>query len=60
MLYELCMDCDYCDTNRKNEQGQVRCTRFSQFVNPDDINCEDYYDKEIDKFYHIIKSLERK
>ena len=42
MLYELCMDCDYCKTDRKNEQGQVRCTRFSQFVNPHDKSCKEF------------------
>ena len=42
MLYELCMDCDYCKTDRKNEQGQVRCTRFSRFVNANNESCKEF------------------
>ena len=39
----ICEDCDYCKTDRKNEQGQVRCTKFSQFVNPYDMSCKDFH-----------------
>lgn len=61
MMYTLCMDCDYCNTDRKNEQGQVRCTKFSQFVNANDMSCKDFH-KEIStekEFCEFIESLER-
>ena len=55
MNYTICSDCDYCRTDRKNEQGQVRCTRFSKFVNSNDKTCEAYCDKETPKAYELFK-----
>lgn len=43
MEYVICMDCDHCDVSRQNEQGQVRCTRFSRYVNRDDKGCDEFY-----------------
>lgn len=60
MQYALCMDCDYCKTDRKNEQGLVRCTRFSKYVNANDMECEAFH-KEVHssrEFCEFIKSLE--
>lgn len=54
MLCQLCMDCDYCNTDRKNEQGQVRCTRFSQFVNHNDKSCKEFQ-TEGSKLYGILR-----
>lgn len=31
---EICLDCEYCDVNRTNDLEQVRCTRFSTYVEP--------------------------
>ena len=28
-----CLTCIHCDTSRKNDLGEVRCKRFSTFVN---------------------------
>jgi len=58
MLYELCMDCDYCKTDRKNEQGKVRCTRFSQYVNPNDKSCKDFHHERENELYHILRSID--
>lgn len=39
MEYTICMDCKYCNTKRTNEEGKVRCTRYSQFVEPNQKSC---------------------
>jgi hypothetical protein len=46
----LCEDCDYCRKDRQNEKGQVRCTRFAQWVNSNDKSCESIYNEKIQKF----------
>lgn len=51
MYYTICSDCSYCKTDRKNEQGQVRCVRFSRFVNSNDKTCEEYHDKEMQTIF---------
>ena len=43
MEHTLCMDCDYCRSDRKNDKGQVRCTRYSQFVSPNQKSCDKFY-----------------
>lgn len=58
MLYELCMDCDYCDTDRKNEQGKVRCTRFSQYVDLKQLSCSAFCHKRENELYHILRQRE--
>ncbi len=40
MEHNICGDCEFSNTHRVNEQGQVRCTRFSRFVNLNDKSCE--------------------
>ena len=57
MLYELCMDCDYCDTDRKNEKGQGRCTRFAQVVEPNNESCKEFQ-VEGNKEHGILRSRE--
>lgn len=51
MMYKLCRDCDYCKTDRKNEQGQVRCTRFSQWVNSNDKSCNEFFKGDCGCFF---------
>ena len=58
MYYTICSDCDYCKTDRKNEKGQVRCTRFSKFVNSKDKTCEEYRSKGMQKIYDLMKGGE--
>lgn len=41
MEYTICMDCKYCNTKRTNEEGKVRCTRYSQFVEPNQKSCDE-------------------
>lgn len=32
-MTDSCLSCKHCDTSRKNDLGEVRCKRFSTFVN---------------------------
>lgn len=45
MKHNFCVRCHYCDIDRKNEKNQVRCKRYSQYVNPMDISCDGYLAK---------------
>jgi hypothetical protein len=47
----LCCDCDFCKTDRHNEKGQVRCTRFSQWVDSNQRSCEGYYNSRYLKLF---------
>ena len=58
MDYTICRDCDYCKTDRRNEQGQVRCIRFSQFVNLNDRSCETYWNEEMKQLYEKMKRVD--
>lgn len=51
MKYTICSDCEYCKTERTNEQGQVRCTSFSQYVNKNDKTCEAYQSKRMQTIF---------
>lgn len=37
----LCSHCDASDCNRRKD-GKIRCTRYSQWVNPNDRGCDAY------------------
>jgi hypothetical protein len=57
MKHNFCICCHYCDTDRKNEKHQVRCTRYSRFVNPMDISCDGFLAKNsgiLREFYEAI------
>ena len=56
MMYFICTDCDYCEKDRKNDDGQVRCTRFSKFVNPDDMECKDFH-REVSSVEELRKLI---
>lgn len=60
MEYTLCMDCDYCKTDRKNEQGEVRCRRYSMFVNPNQKSCEGFYNEKYYNLKHLKLFAEMK
>ena len=64
----LCSHCNFSDCNRRND-NKIRCTRYSQWVNPNDIGCDVYVGamsfadmspekmKEIAELYHdLIKN----
>lgn len=51
-----CRFCKHCDVNRTNDIGQVRCTRFSTFVNLFD-GCDYFITKESEKLFEAIKEL---
>lgn len=55
-----CRFCRHCDINRTNDIGQVRCTRFSTFVNL--FNCCDYFTtNKMNKFAEVFdKSMLRR
>lgn len=37
----LCSHCNSSDCNRRKD-GKIRCTKYSQWVNPNDIGCDTY------------------
>lgn len=37
----LCSHCDAADCNRR-KNDKIRCTKYSQWVNPNDIGCDAY------------------
>lgn len=37
----LCSHCDAADCNRRKDD-KIRCTKYSQWVNPNDIGCDAY------------------
>ena len=62
MKYYVCGDCDYCKIDRMNEQGKIRCTRFSRFVNSYDMACQDFHRKvfNTEELRKLLDSLERR
>ena len=38
-MTDSCLSCQYCNTSRKNDLGEVRCTKYSTFVKPSN-NCQ--------------------
>ena len=38
----FCRDCYHCKTERKNEQGKVRCVKLHKFVDLKDRSCESF------------------
>lgn len=46
----ICSECEHCDNTRINDSGQVRCKRFSKFVDNDD-NCDEYSYTEDLRFF---------
>lgn len=59
MEYTLCSDCQYCKKERKNDQGQARCTRYSRFVNPNSKSCEGFYNENYynEKHLQLFKQM---
>lgn len=56
MNYNLCIACDHCDPSRTNDRQQVRCTRFSMYV--DGFNgCDDFQNKAQDEYFEKLRAL---
>ena len=55
MEYTICMDCKYCNLKRENEEGKVRCTRYSQFVEPNQKSCDGFYNEKYALFAEMMK-----
>ena len=53
MEYTICLDCKYCNPKRKNEEGKVRCTRFSQFVSTNQKSCDVFYNEDYYNAKHL-------
>ena len=51
MEHEFCKDCVHCDTGRTNEKTQVRCKRYSQYVSPLKLPCEEYASRNLVNFF---------
>ena len=49
-----CRFCKHCDVNRTNDIGQVRCKRFSTYVNLFD-RCDYFIDDGIEKIFKGVK-----
>lgn len=56
MKYEQCFACDHCDTKNTNENGRVRCEKFSTYVDMYN-GCDDYEEKKMtDVVSEILKN----
>jgi hypothetical protein len=56
MKYEQCFACDHCDTSITNGLNQVRCKKFSTYVDMYN-GCDYYKDKKMtDLFSEILKN----
>lgn len=49
-----CYQCIHCDKSRQNEKSQVRCTRFSRFVERTDNKCDEFLSGSV----HVMKMRE--
>ena len=54
MNYGCCLSCEHCDPDRKNNLGEVRCKRFSTFVEPSSW-CDYHSDKYIQELVEKLK-----
>lgn len=53
-----CIECDYCDPNRKNNFWQVRCNRLHKYVNCYS-DCDYFTNPTYDSFMsELLKELE--
>ena len=55
MKDNICLGCQYCDTTRKNDLGEVRCIKFSTFVKPSD-NCQFHSSKGLLNFAKELRN----
>ena len=53
-MTDSCLSCKHCDTSRKNDLGEVRCTKFSIFVKPSD-NCQYHSNKGLLNFAEELR-----
>ena len=59
-----CKYCEHSDTNRKNSNGEIRCTRYSMWVLEYDNICDEFYHKDLlvtlEDFNRLMKAMGRK
>lgn len=58
MNCNICLNCAFCDTNRKNDFDEVRCKRFSVFVKPSN-NCQFHSSRGIQNLTENLKRSEQ-
>ena len=56
MSMGTCLVCEHCDTNRTNDLKQVRCKRFSTYVDLHD-RCDEFTNKEQREFFDSLKGV---
>lgn len=47
-MRDCCVNCDHSDVKRTNELGQIRCKKFSTYVNPS-ADCDYYFNAKEDE-----------
>ena len=55
---DFCIHCEHCNLDRKNEKCEVRCTRFSRWVDTFYV-CESYKEKYENKELSIMREIFR-
>lgn len=51
-----CRFCKHCDVNRTNDIGQVRCVRFSTYVNLFDF-CDYFFTDGLEKIFKELNDI---
>ena len=58
MGMNMCLVCEHCDPNRTNDLGQVRCKKFSTYVDP--LNwCDKFTNSETRASLDMINGVNR-
>lgn len=52
MKHNFCVDCHYCNIDRKNAKREVRCVKYSRFIKQMDIGCDSFFSKQM---YDILR-----
>ena len=58
MKNNMCVNCDYHDLNRRNLLGQIRCKRFSTYVDSFS-DCDSYKNEEQEKLLNFLYKMMR-
>lgn len=53
MKFDVCINCDYSDCNRINDEGKIRCKRYSTYVDREGF-CENYHSLDQDNIMNLI------
>lgn len=57
MMLQNCLNCEHCDSTRTNDLGEVRCKRFSTYVNI--LHRCDYYSSGGKLIQELTEKLKR-